>query len=55
MDADHKVYQYTSENGRECWECSCGSSGSAPEGKGDLASDKHIKPGETRVDTNKMP
>ena len=54
MDADHKVFQHQSE-GRDQWVCSCGYAGSAPEGKGDLASDKHIKPGETRVDTNKMP
>ena len=54
MKADHKVYQYTS-GGRDCWICSCGAAGSAPEGNGDLASDKHIKPGETRVDTNKEP
>lgn len=54
MNADHKVFQYQSE-GRDHWICSCGMSGSAPEGNGDLASDKHIKPGETRVDTNREP
>jgi hypothetical protein len=54
MDADHKVFQET-VGGRDCWECSCGAAGSAPEGKGDLASDKHVKPGESRVDTNRRP
>lgn len=52
MDADHKVYQYT-EDGRDYWQCSCGQGGSAPEGSGDLASDNHIKPEESRVDTNR--
>jgi len=52
MNADHKIYQWT-VFGRDFWECSCGVAGSAPEGNGDLASDKHIKPGESRVDTNK--
>lgn len=52
MNADHKVYQY-SEDGRDYWECSCGSGGSASEGKGDLASDEHIQPGESRVDVNR--
>jgi hypothetical protein len=54
MDADHKVYQYT-EDGRDYWQCSCGQGGSAPEGSGDLASDKHIKPEESRYDVYHQP
>lgn len=51
---DHKIYQWSDEEiGREYWECTCGACGSAPEGKGDLASDRHIKPGESRSDTNR--
>lgn len=54
MNADHKVYQYT-EDGRDYWQCSCGQGGSTREDEGDLASDKHIKPGESRVDTSRSP
>lgn len=49
MYFDHKVFMETVD-GRDYWECSCGSSGSAPEGNGDLASDRHIKPEESRAD-----
>lgn len=52
MNADHKVFMETVD-GRDYWECSCGHAGSAPEGRGDLASDKHIKPEESRVEINK--
>lgn len=56
MSADHKVWQdFDEETGCDVWECSCGAAGSAPEGRGDQASDKHIKPGETRVDTTRRP
>jgi hypothetical protein len=40
---------------RSVWDCSCGAGGSAPEYLVDLASDKHIKPGEHRIDTNRRP
>jgi hypothetical protein len=53
-DIDHKVFTETSE-GRDYWECSCGMSGSAPEGNGDLASDRHIGPDESRADVNRRP
>lgn len=52
MNVDHKIYVET-VNGREFWECSCGMGGSAPEGHGEIASDKHIKPGESRFDTSR--
>jgi len=52
MREEHKIYLYT-ELGRDWWECSCGISGSAPEGNGDLAADKHIGPDDLRIDTNR--
>lgn len=54
MDFDHKVFIET-EDERDYWECSCGRSGSTTEGRGYLASDQHIKFGETRADTNRRP
>lgn len=55
MDADHKVWMGEDDEDpdRGIWECSCGHSGSGPMEQLDFASDKHINPGESRVDTNK--
>jgi hypothetical protein len=52
MSTHHKVFIET-VNGRDFWECSCGAAGSAPEGNGDVASDRHIRPEDRRVDTNR--
>ena len=52
--ADHRIH--TDRDGissRARWECSCGAAGSAPSETVDLASDKHIREGESRVDTNR--
>lgn len=56
MTIHHKIHTYEEDDDERCyWECSCGSSGSAPAWKVDLASDKHIKYdiGETRSDISK--
>ena len=43
------------ESDRSYWECSCGNAGTSPTHKVDLASDRHVGPGEMRIDTNKLP
>jgi hypothetical protein len=52
---EHKIYTEELEDNpnRSYWECSCGSSGSASSDRVDLASDKHLKDGDTRIDTNR--
>jgi|WetSurMetagenome_2_1015567.scaffolds.fasta_scaffold1330901_2 hypothetical protein len=54
MNADHEPWLGT-EDGRDVWECSCGMSGSAPEGRGDIAAERHIRPDESTVYTSRRP
>lgn len=53
---EHKIYTEEIEDSdgeRSYWECSCGAGGSAATYKVDIASDRHIKEEDTRIDTNK--
>jgi hypothetical protein len=51
---EHRIFSdYGGE--RPYWECSCGAAGSVgQDGDLDLASDKHIEPGESRVDVSRL-
>lgn len=54
MSTDHKIH--TSEpddSDRVHWECSCGAAGSCDAFRADIASDRHIQPGESRSDISK--
>lgn len=53
IPADHRIYTEDDGSLRARWECSCGAAGSAPSERVDLASDKHVRDGESRVDTNR--
>jgi len=52
---EHKIYTEELEDNpdRSYWECSCGAGGSASTFKVDIASDRHIKEGDSRIDTNR--
>lgn len=53
-NVEHQIFTDSSWSAnRSYWECSCGKGGSAEDDRVDIASDKHIKPGETRVDISK--
>jgi len=47
---EHIIQMEDIDDDRTAWECSCGRSGSAASWKVDVASDKHIREGEGRVD-----
>lgn len=57
MSAVHEIHTFSSddpEDFRQYWECSCGKGGSVGEfGDPDIAADKHIPEGESRINVNK--
>lgn len=57
MSADHEVHVFSTddpEDTRQYWECSCGKGGSVSEfADVDIAADKHIPEGASRVNVNK--
>jgi hypothetical protein len=56
MNLEHRIFtEDEDDRGRSYWECSCGTSGSAPAYSVDVASDKHIKydQGEGRTDISR--
>lgn len=55
MPAEPVTHRIYTEYSGECahWECSCGRGGSSDADRVDLASDKHIAPGEGRTDTSR--
>lgn len=51
---DHKIWiSDPDEHDRVHWECSCGLAGSSRVDLADIASDRHIRPGESRSDISK--
>jgi hypothetical protein len=54
VSTDHRIYTGDPDDDeRVYWECSCGTSGSCRADQADLASDRHIRPGETRTDVSR--
>ena len=54
MSTDHRVWTSDPDDtDRVHWECSCGAAGSCPDFHADIASDRHIRPGESRSDISK--
>jgi len=49
---EHRIRTTEIEDERAYWECSCGRSGGCAEWNVDIASDKHIRDGEGRVDVH---